>query len=176
MKGFSSSSPKRNYITEVAKIGNIEDSVLANGVLKPYQLVAVGARTTGKVVSLKVNPGDKVSKGDLLVKIESTNQENNLKKAKQALAAFKAKLAQEQVQLTLSQEKLARSQKLLSSNAIMKSAYNEAKAQVEMEQATIANLKAGVVQAELDVSTAQIQLSYTQITAPMDGTVLANLV
>lgn len=75
---FGTSSP--TYITAVVKRGDIEESVLASGLVRPYRLVAVGARATGRVVSMRVSPGSVVKEGDLLAEIDPTDQENDLKK------------------------------------------------------------------------------------------------
>lgn len=61
---FSSVQP--TYMTSKVKRGDIEVSVLANGTIKPHRLVAVGARATGRIISLKVQPGSVVKEGDLL--------------------------------------------------------------------------------------------------------------
>ncbi len=164
------------YITTIANRGDIEVSVLAEGVVKPQNLVAIGAQTSGKIVELKVSPGDKVLKNQVIARIDSINQENDLKKAEHALAVYKAKLDEQKVQLELSNAKLKRSNKLLESNAIMLSSYKENEAQVAINKAEIEALKSEISQAQIDVQTAKLALSYTQIKAPDDGTILATLV
>lgn len=166
----------KKYITAIAKRGNIELSVLADGVVKPQNLVAIGAQTSGKITAINVVPGTKVNKEQTIATIEAVNQENNLNKAEYALAIYKSKLAQQKVQLALSEEKLARSRKLLSSNAIMVSTYKDDRAQVEINKALINELQSQISQAQIDVKTAKLSLSYTQIKAPTDGTILATLV
>lgn len=77
---FGTSAP--NYMTAVVKRGDIEESILASGLVRPYRLVAVGARATGRVVSMHVFPGSVVKEGDLLAEIDPTDQENDLKRKK----------------------------------------------------------------------------------------------
>ncbi|WP_375644245.1 biotin/lipoyl-binding protein, partial [Bartonella sp. AP83NXGY] len=79
---FGTSTPV--YMTAVVKRGDIEESVLASGLVRPYRLVAVGARTTGRVISMRVFPGSVVKEGDLLAEIDPTDQENDLKRKKAA--------------------------------------------------------------------------------------------
>ncbi len=67
-------------MTAVVKRGDIEESVLASGLVRPYRLVAVGVRATGRVVSMRVAPGSVVKEGDLLAEIDPTDQENDLKR------------------------------------------------------------------------------------------------
>jgi len=47
--------------------------------------VAVGARATGQIISLKAVPGMQVQEGDLLAEIDPTTEENNLKTGKSPL-------------------------------------------------------------------------------------------
>lgn len=176
LRFFYGNNNVTQYITTTASRGDIEASVLAEGVVKPQNLVAIGAQTSGKIVELKVAPGDKVFKNQVIARIDSINQENDLKKAEHALTIYKAKLNEQKVQLELSQAKLNRSNKLLASNAIMLSSYKENEAQVAINKAEIEALKSEISQAQIDVQTAKLALSYTQIKAPADGTILATLV
>lgn len=168
--------PEPKYITALAQRGNIERSVLASGIVKPQRLVAVGARATGRILTLHAVPGKMVQQGQLLAQIDPTTQENELKNAQAILNNYQAKLAQQEVQLKFNQEKLDRAKTLLKSNAIMLSSYSETKAQMQMSQAEIRALKAQITQAEIGVQTAKVDLDYTKIKAPISGTVLAALV
>jgi macrolide-specific efflux system membrane fusion protein len=58
--------------------GDIESSVLASGTLRPKNLVAIGAQATGRILSLKVKPGQHVKEGDVVALIDATNQQNEL--------------------------------------------------------------------------------------------------
>lgn len=164
------------YMTAAAKRGDIESSVLATGVVKPHRLVAVGARATGRIISLKVVPGTRVKQGDLLAEIDPTTQENDLKNKEAALANNRAKLAEQEAQLLLAEQTLERQKKLISSNAISKADFDNASAQVKVRMAQIDALKAQIIQSEVDVETARVNLGYTRVTAPFDGTVLATVV
>lgn len=66
--------------TSIIHRGNLESSVLATGVLKPKSLVAIGAQATGRIQSLKVRPGQRVQKDDVVALIDSTTQQNELQK------------------------------------------------------------------------------------------------
>ena len=171
---FSSVQP--TYMTSKVKRGDIEVSVLANGTIKPHRLVAVGARATGRVISLKVQPGSVVKEGDLLAEIDPTTQQNELKSKQAALANYKGKLAEQEAQLILAKQNMARQQNMISTHAISRADFDDADAQVKVREAQIDQLKAQIVQAEVDVQTAEVNLGYTRVTAPSDGTVLATVV
>ncbi len=171
---FTTAAP--TYMTSKVKRGDIEVSVLANGTIKPHRLVAVGARATGRIISLKVKPGSVVKEGDLLAEIDPTTQTNDLKSKEAALANYRGKLAEQEAQLVLAKQNMTRQQTMISSHAVSKADFDDADAQVKIRAAQIDQLKAQIVQAEVDVETAKVNLGYTRVTAPSDGTVLATVV
>ncbi|WP_142416717.1 efflux RND transporter periplasmic adaptor subunit [Bartonella massiliensis] len=171
---FGTSTP--TYMTAVVKRGDIEESVLASGLVRPYRLVAVGARATGRVVSMHVFPGSVVKEGDLLAEIDPTDQENDLKRKKAALAHYYANLVEQEAYLALAQKNLERQKKMIESRATSKANFEDAATQVKIREAQIAQLRQQIVQAQIDVESAEVNLSYTRITAPSEGTVLATVV
>jgi len=176
LKHLFFAAPAPTYLTAKISRGNIESTVLATGIVKPYKLVAVGARATGRIVSMKVQAGQEVKQGDLLAEIDPTTQENDLKNKQAVLAARYAGLAQQQAQLVLAQQNMARQQNMIASHAVSKADYDAANAQVKEAEAQIAAYKAQITQAEADVDMAKLNLGYTQVTAPFSGTVLATVV
>ncbi|WP_455465968.1 efflux RND transporter periplasmic adaptor subunit [Bartonella sp. B39] len=171
---FGTSSP--TYMTAVVKRGDIEESVLASGLVRPYRLVAVGARATGRVVSMRVSPGSVVKEGDLLAEIDPTDQENDLKRKKAALSHYYASLVEQEAYLSLAQKNLARQKKMIEAHAISRANLDDAATQVKIREAQIAQLQQQIVQAQIDVNSAEVNLGYTRITAPSAGTVLATIV
>ncbi|WP_208435391.1 efflux RND transporter periplasmic adaptor subunit [Bartonella phoceensis] len=171
---FGTSSP--TYMTAVVKRGDIEESVLASGLVRPYRLVAVGARATGRVISMRVFPGSVVKEGDLLAEIDPTDQENDLRRKKAALSHFYASLIEHQAYLTLAQKNLNRQKEMIKLRAISRANLDEAAAQVKIREAQITQLRQQIIQAQIDVNSAEVNLGYTRVTAPSAGTVLATVV
>lgn len=176
LKNLFYPASQTTYMTVPVKRGDIEVNVLATGTVKPYRLVAVGARATGRIISLKVQPGDSVREGDLLAEIDPTTQENDLKNKEAALANNRARLAEQQAQLVLAQQNLERQKTMIKSNAVSKADFDDADAKVKVAQAQIDASKAQIIQSQVDVETARVNLGYTRVTAPFDGTVLATVV
>ncbi|GAA5107372.1 efflux RND transporter periplasmic adaptor subunit [Bartonella jaculi] len=171
---WGTSSP--DYMTAVVKRGDIEESVLASGLVRPYRLVAVGARATGRVVSMRVSPGSVVKEGDLLAEIDPTDQENDLKRKKAALSHYYASLVEQEAYLDLAQKNLVRQKKMIETRAVSRANLDEAATQVKIREAQIEQLRQQIVQAQIDVESAEVNLGYTRITAPSAGTVLATVV
>ncbi|MCZ2328781.1 efflux RND transporter periplasmic adaptor subunit [Bartonella sp. F02] len=164
------------YMTAVVKRGDIEESVLASGIVRPSRLVAVGARATGRVVAMHVVPGSIVKEGDLLAEIDPTDQENDLKRRKAALAHYHARLTEQETYLSLAQTKLERQKNMSEIRAVSQASLDDAIAQVKIHEAQIAQLKEQIMQAQIDVESAEVNLGYTRVVAPSSGTVLETVV
>lgn len=164
---------KTAVITAPVTRGDIEETVLASGTLKPIKLVAVGAQVSGRITKVAVKLGQSVKKGELIAQIDSVTQQNNLRTAQATLAQRRADLAERKASLTLAEQTLHRQKMMVEKKAIAQADFDTAHAQVEMVRAQIDGLSAQINQAQVAVETAQANLGYTRITAPIDGTVLA---
>ena len=163
----------QSYLTAAVTRGDVEVSVLAEGRLKPSNLVAVGAQASGRITRLAVKLGDRVDKGDLIAEIDSVTQQNQLRTAQAALANLQAQMAEKKSSLALAEKTLARQQNLVRSAASSRSDFDTAEQAVEATRAQISALEAQTTEASVAIETAQASLGYTRITAPSAGTVLA---
>ena len=162
-----------SILTTPVTRGDIEVTVLAQGTIKPRNLVAVGAQASGRITSIAVELGQTVKKGDLIAEIDSINQQNALKSAQSDLAVARAQRVEREATLDLAQRTLDRLEKLQRSNLSLQAEYDGAVSDVAVSKAQIQALDAQIAQAQVAIETAQANLSYTRITAPGDGTVLA---
>jgi macrolide-specific efflux system membrane fusion protein len=160
-------------ITATVTRGDVEEAVLASGTFKPIKLVAVGAQVSGRITALNVRLGEVVKKDRLIAEIDSTTQNNDLRTAQASLANVKAQREESEADLANAQLTLTRQQTVFRNQAGSKADLDSAEASVKKITAQIAALDAQIVAAEVAVETARANLSYTRITAPMDGTVLA---
>ncbi|MDF1747444.1 MAG: efflux RND transporter periplasmic adaptor subunit, partial [Alphaproteobacteria bacterium] len=164
---------KPTIMTAAVSRGDVRDTVLATGILKPAKLVAIGAQVSGRITDLHVSLGQKIKTGDLIAEIDSVTQVNALKTSEASLADVKAQRAEKSATLTQAQSTLARQKRMIAQNAISQSDFEAAEADVKTINAQIAALDARIVEAAVAVETAKANLGYTQITAPIDGTILA---
>ncbi len=162
-----------SYLTAKVGRGDIEDSVLATGILKPVRLVAVGAQVSGRLTSLKVEVGDRVESGALLAEIDSLPQQNALRTAEATLQRTKAERDEKVASLAYAKAAVSRQEKAMKQKAASRDDYEAALATMRETEAQIAALEADILAGEVAVETAQIDLDYTKITAPIDGTVLS---
>jgi macrolide-specific efflux system membrane fusion protein len=170
---FFSGSKETQYLTAPVTVGDIQDTVLANGSLEALQQVNVGAQVSGQLKSLKVVLGQEVKKGQLVAEIDSLTQQNALQNAQAALNQVRAQLRSKQASLVQARLNFARQQRLLAGEAGSRENYETAEATLQSTLADIDSLNAQIEQAKITVSTAMLNLGYTKITAPMDGKVVS---
>jgi len=161
------------YISAEVSKGDIENSVLATGVLEATKMVSVGAQVSGQVKRMYVQLGDQVKQGQLIAQIDSIRQENELKTAKASIQNQQAQLAVQQANLAKVEAEYKRQQAMFSQDATSRAELETALANFKTAQAQIAAINAQIEQSRLTLATAQENLGYTSIVAPMDGTVVA---
>ena len=171
--GQSQGGDGSQVLTAPVARGDIEVTVLAQGTIKPRNLVAVGAQASGRITTIAVELGQTVRQGDLIAEIDSVNQRNALKSAESDLAVARAQRVEREATLDLAERTLVRLEKLQRSNLTLQNEYDTAVSNVAVARAQIDALDAQIAQAEVAIQTAEANLAYTRITAPADGTVLA---
>ncbi|CAI1538078.1 Macrolide-specific efflux protein macA precursor [Serratia quinivorans] len=170
---FLQSPPQTASVTAPARLGDIENAVLATGKLDAIERVNVGAQVSGQVKSLKVKLGDKVTKGQPIADIDDLPQRNDLRNAEAALNVAKADLQAKQALLKQAESRFKRQKRMLSDEAGSREDFETAEATLAATRAELIALNARIVQAQIEVDKKKVDLSYTRILAPMDGIVIA---
>ncbi len=164
---------KLELVTTQARTGDIEDVVLATGVLEPLELVRVGAQASGRVEHLAVKIGDVVEAGQLVAEIDSQTQRNTLRDREAALSNIRAIQAARMAGLALAEKDFERRSALLTTGSTPRAEYEAALAALATARAEVEALDAQILQAQVAVESARLDLGYTRITAPIGGTVVA---
>ncbi|CAI0723655.1 Macrolide-specific efflux protein macA precursor [Serratia quinivorans] len=167
------SPPQTASVTAPARLGDIENAVLATGKLDAIERVNVGAQVSGQVKSLKVKLGDKVTKGQPIADIDDLPQRNDLRTAEAALNVTKADLQAKQALLKQAESRFKRQKRMLIDEASSREDFETAEATLAATRAELIALNARIVQAQIEVDKKKVDLSYTRILAPMDGIVIA---
>ena len=170
---FKPQQQQPQYISSEVVRGDIEDSVLATGVLEATKMVSVGAQVSGQVKKMYVKLGDPVKQGQLIAQIDSIRQENDLKTAEASIKNQQAQLAVKQANLAKVQSEYQRQQAMYAQDATSRAELESALASYKTAQADILAINAQIEQSRLTLATAKEDLGYTQIIAPMDGTIVA---
>lgn len=117
--------------------GSLVQSVSSTGTLKPYSQVEVRSRATGTVVEVRVQEGDAVSRGQLLVVIDDRDARAEHETRTAQLASAQARLEQSRSQLALTR-------------AQTKTRLAEAEASLATARARLAQVEAGSRPEQLD--------------------------
>ena len=104
--------PKVSYTTAAVTRGDIESTVVAAGIVQPIKYVDVGAQTSGKLKSLKVNRGDQVKENQLIAEIDPALADTALTSANAALESMTAQRSLKQAQLVLAKVQEVRNDEL----------------------------------------------------------------
>lgn len=171
-------SPKEQvyYLTSPVERGDLEVNILAYGKMEASQQVDVGAQVSGQIKNMYVALGDRVNKGELMVEIDDLPQQNAVKDGDARLKnAIASKVAKE-AQLLNAKIHLERQQNLIKNGATTRADLDTAEANLKVYEAELEALVAQIAQSQIALDTAELDLTYTKITSPMDGIVVATVV
>lgn len=182
------------YKTTDVMRGDVVLNIEATGTVEPEDLVDVGARVSGEIVSFgkdraghEMDFGSVVKEGDLMAIIDDTIPKTNLQQAKANLLQAKAELSQSEASLLVKEAYARKAERdwkrakgLGVSEALSQATYDnylstweQSTAEVEAAKAKILAAKAAISYAEADIATAQRNLDYCTIKAPVDGVVIS---
>ena len=133
--------------------------------------VRLGFRTTGRIQDVTVQEGQKVNRGDLVARLESQDQDVQVRSARATLESARAVVAQDEAAHARARQDLARTRSLMKSDATTQQLRDGAEAAESMTAAQLAAAHAQVHQAESALAQAQLQLSYTVVRSPQAGQV-----
>ena len=170
---WSFGKAKVRYATAAVERGDVESTVVAAGIVQPTNYVDVGAQTSGKLKSLKVNRGDQVKVNQLLAEIDPALADTALTSANAALESMTAQRSLKQAQLVLAKAEELRNDELFAGRLISTSDRDITRAAYDVAFADAASTSAQMKEAAAAIDTANANLGYTKITAPMAGEVVS---
>jgi RND family efflux transporter MFP subunit len=148
--------------TAPVQLREVEQTYSVDGVVEATHQSTVSAQISGRVKAINFDVGDRVSRGQVLLRIDE-------REANQALAGSQAQLSQAEAALQNARLNYERSQQLFAQKFISQAALDKAKSDYDMAKAQAAASEAGAQQSAL----AQ---SYTSVIAPYAGVVSARMV
>ncbi len=132
---------KKNVETVSVKPGRIVDSLILPGIVESWERVTIKSEVTGRITDILKDEGDKVSKGDIIVKVDDRD--------------YKAALKEAKANVDLRKSDLERNTALFKKKIISQSKYD----------AVVAPARA----AEAALDKAALNLDRTEIKASFDG-------
>lgn len=169
----------QGYVTEAVVKRSLDVEVTATGNLRPTNQVDVGSEVSGKIDEIYVDVNDRVTRGQVLARINTDVIDDQIKQARASLASARASVAQAQATLSLDQAQLSRLREVsrLSGGKVpSKSELDIAEANVARDKASLASAQASVTSAQAQLSTAETNRNRAIIVSPVSGVVLARQV
>jgi HlyD family secretion protein len=160
-----------NVQTEKVQRKSITQIVTASGKIQPEKMVKINAEVSGEIILLPVKDGQKVQKGDLLVRINPDIYQAAVDGAEAALVSAKASLALSEANLEKSESEYKRAQGLYEKTLMSEQDFVGSKTTYKVSKAQYESAVSGVTQAVASLNQAKESLAKTSIYAPMDGTV-----
>lgn len=139
------------------EIGTIEKKASYTGTMHGVQEAMVIAKLPNQVIDVRVKPGDKVSKGQLLILLDSRDVDGQL-------GAAQAQAEQARAALNNAEKMYNRMNDLYKEGAVSQQQYDQAAMGYDVARASLQ-------QAESAVQAAASQAEYARLTSPINGTV-----
>lgn len=150
--------PPPKYRFTAVDMGSINQTVTATGTINPVALVNVGSQVSGTVVELNVDFNDRVTKGQVLLKLDPTIFNAQVRQAQ-------ASLASAQASQRLAQANFQRNEQLVSRSFVSSVALDQTRRELDVARANIQ-----LAQAQLE--RAQADLNNSVIRSPIDGVII----
>ena len=157
--------------TEKVERRSITETVSASGKIQPEVEVKISPDVSGEIVELLVKEGDRVEKGELLVKIKPDIYKSILERSKASVNTAKANLSKSKAQLTESEANFNRNKRLYNQQAISLSEFEQIEAAYKIAKLNVESSEYAVSSAEASLNEAEENLDKTSIYAPVDGTI-----
>ncbi|MCG8509661.1 MAG: efflux RND transporter periplasmic adaptor subunit [Rhodospirillales bacterium] len=169
--GWAQRGPATSVVVDAVTVSPLEQTVPVIGRLVARQAGIVAARTRGPVAEIRVNVGDRVEKGDVMVVLarDRLSAERDLRAAE--VKEAEAAVGTEKAELGFLTQELRRLESLRQSAAFSQARYDDKAQEVIAAKSSIAEAEASLVRAEVNLRLAQIELRDAEILAPYAGVV-----
>src|SRR3954468_7978451 len=171
--------------TEAIKSRDLEAVVSASGKIQPKRLVNISAETSGRVVDLAVNEGDRIKKGQFLLQIDPKSLRSrvegnaaSLESAEGALSQLRQSIETARVQLDQAQQTLTRQRNLWAQQLTTREALEKAENDVRAAQSALqerekqaAAQSSRISQERATLDSARYDLTKVRMESPIDGIV-----
>jgi len=158
LSGRGSVPPAAKFRTERLDRGSVTQVVLATGLLQPVETVNVGTQVSGTVIERLVDFNDRVTKGQVLLRLDPASSKARVRQATAQLEANSASLV-------LAAAVHERNERLLAKGFVSELALEQSKRE-------LAAAKANMELAKAQLDAAQTDLDYNVIRSPIDGVIL----
>lgn len=167
------------YLTEELTRGDLSLVITATGNLAPTNQVTVGSELSGTISEVLVDTNDKVEKGQIIAKLDTTKLTQQTARTRAILLAAKARVNQVQAtvfETTAVLNRLRELDRLSGGKTPSRADMDTALGAAQRAKADLESANATVSQAEADVKSFEQDLFVAVIRSPVNGIVLTRSV
>jgi HlyD family secretion protein len=146
------------YRSALVEKGNITQTVTATGTINPVALINVGSQVSGTVVELKADFNDYVKKGQVLLKLDPTIFNAQIRQSEAGLASAEASKR-------LALANFERNQRLVAQNFVSGLALDQSQRELDVAEANVKLSQAQLARGQADLDNSVIR-------APIDGIII----
>jgi len=153
------------YLTEEAVKGNLVVTITASGTLQPTRSVDVGSELSGTLMEVLANDNDRVTKGQVLARLDTSKLQDAVAKSRAAVAQMEATVVEARANLNR-----------LRHVAELSGGKVPSKAELETAEATLQRAMANDISARAALKSDDTNLVKAVIRSPINGVVLTRKV
>jgi HlyD family secretion protein len=168
---FTRSEPARRVEIEKIAYREIKSSILASGHLLYQEQVLLSPEVIGKVNTIYVIEGQKVSKGDLLLNLDDQSYRAEVAQQEAAVRAQRINIDQQTLNIANKENQYKRKAELHSMKMLADSVIDDARFEVDLSKIELRNSNARLQQAEAILKQTNERLAKTTIRSPISGTI-----
>jgi len=144
----------------------------ASGYVVAQRKAAVASKLTGRLVSIFVEEGQRIRKGDIVAQLESDDAAAVKEQASANLRVARANLEQAKAEQTDAELNYRRDKELMAKGFISRLEYDSAETRNNKAEAAVSAAEASVKAASAVLREAEVTVEYASIRAPFDAVVL----
>ncbi|MFU7527445.1 biotin/lipoyl-binding protein [Qipengyuania sp. ASV99] len=148
--------------------------VAGSGIVEPAsEVIDIGSALSGLVTDLRVAPGDRVEKGQVLFRVDDRAARAARAEAEAAIREARAAIAEAQTAQSTAQQQLALYQSLSDPAAVSRAEVIRAEGDARTATSRLQSARARLGAAQARASSAQTEIERLSVRAPIAGEILA---
>jgi RND family efflux transporter MFP subunit len=158
--------------TEPVAIEEVQQTHRVTGSLRAVSRAQVAALEDGRIVTVLVREGARVTKGDVLARLDDRRLRAQIAESEATLKATQAMIDQRRAELAKADQDHKRANQLVQRRIVSQQDYDHAEADASVARARLTAAERERTQIESQRRLLQVRLDDTTIAAPFDGYVV----
>lgn len=163
----------QNVQTGVVSTGTVSEKIALTGSLQAKESVDVMPRVQGRILNINVDTGQAVAKGALIAVLEDDEINQQIERAKAAIAVADASVAQREAEVQNAKAELDRKRKLVEEGVLSRFELDGLETRYRVTQSQLELARAQRRQSEAEHRELVIRQGQTRVVSPITG-IIAN--